>query len=216
MSNSLAARLLFALPTLALACSSKDAPPAAPPAVAPPAAAPPVAAPSTATPPAPAPSPAGPSDPQIAAIVVAANQVDIDAGEFAARTAAAPAVRELANLMVTDHTAVNQAAVALVTKLGVVPEASDASRGLLAAGAATRAQLAALSGAAFDRAYVDNEVAYHQQVIQVVDDTLVPAARNAELRALLVGVRPALAAHLEHARHVQAALAGGLDAHAGH
>lgn len=206
-------RAAFILLVIAAACSSKDAPATAPP--------PPVAAP---TPPAPAPAPAptppapaGPSDPQIAAIVVAANQVDIDAGQLAARSTTRPDVRQLAELMVTDHTAVNQAAVALVTKLGVTPEASDASRGLIDAGAANRARLATLTGAAFDRAYVDNEVAYHQQVIDVVDATLVPAATNAELKALLISVRPALAAHLEHARHVQAALTGAADDHhAGH
>lgn len=207
-------RTALTLLAFAAACSSKDTT-AAPPVATP---TPPVAAP---TPPAPEPAPAppahaGPSDPQIAAIVVAANQVDIDAGQLAARAATRPDVRELAALMVTDHTAVNQAAAALVAKLGVTPEASDASRGLIAAGETARAKLAALTGAAFDRAYVDNEVTYHQQVIDVVDATLVPSASNAELKALLVGVRPALAAHLEHARHVQAALAGAPDGHAGH
>ncbi len=207
-------RTALTLLAFAAACSSKDAPTTAPPPVATPTQ--PAAAPPPPPPAAAPPAHAGPSDPQIAAIVVAANQVDIDAGQLAARAATRPDVRELAALMVTDHTAVNQAAAALVAKLGVTPEASDASRGLIAAGDAARAKLAALTGPAFDRAYVDNEVAYHQQVIDVVDATLVPSASNAELKALLVGVRPALAAHLAHARHVQAALAGAPDAHAGH
>jgi putative membrane protein len=63
-----------------------------------------------------------------------------------------------------------------------------------------------LKGAAFDKAYVDHEVAYHQQVIDAIDKTLIPSASNAELKALLVKVRPAFIAHLEHARHLQGTL----------
>ena len=196
--------VIFAL----AACKSdkeKADPPAAPSTVAPPTA-----------PPA-APKPGGLTDAQIAAIVVAANQVDIDAGALAAKKSKHAEVTRLANLMVTDHTAVNQAAVALVTRLGVTPEETDASRGLVSGGAATRARLEALDGAAFDKAYVDNEVAYHEEGIRVVDTALVPAATNADLKQMLVGVRPALVTHLEHAKQVQAALAGGTAAaHAGH
>jgi putative membrane protein len=75
-------------------------------------------------------------------------------------------------------------------------------------GAANVTALSALSGAAFDKAYVDHEVAYHQQVLDAVDKTLIPNAKNAELKALLVKVRPAFVAHLEHARHLQSTLGG--------
>ena len=54
---------------------------------------------------------------------------------------------------------------------------------------------------------MDHEVAYHQQVIDAVDTVLIPNAKNAELKALLVSVRPAFVAHLEHAKKIQAALA---------
>ncbi len=68
------------------------------------------------------------------------------------------------------------------------------------------ASLRKLSGAAFDKAYVDHEVAYHQAVLDAVDKTLIPSAKNAELKALLVKVRPAFVAHLEHAKMLQASL----------
>jgi putative membrane protein len=170
--------------------------------------------PSTATPAAPTAPPAAPAksgldDAQIAAIVVAANQVDIDAGNLAASTSKNPDVVSFAKLMVTDHTAVNDAAVKLVTRLGVTPRESDVSRSLVSGGDANRASLAALTGDAFDRAYVDHEVTYHQQVIDAVDSALIPSASNAELKQTLVSVRPALVTHLEHAKHLQAALAGG-------
>jgi putative membrane protein len=146
------------------------------------------------------------NDAQIASIVVTANQVDVDAGKLAASTAKNPEVRKFAQLMVTDHTGVNQQAVALVTRLKVTPEDNDTSRSLKAGGEKNLASLKALKGAAFDKAYVDHEVAYHQAVLDAVDKTLIPNAKNAELKALLVKVRPAFVAHLEHAKHIAASL----------
>lgn len=149
---------------------------------------------------------AAPNDAQIAAIVVAANQVDIDAGRLAETKASRNEVKEFARRMVTDHSGVNRQAVELVTRLGVKPEENTTSRSLKDAGASTVKRLQGLSGAAFDKAYVDNEVSYHQAVLDVVDKTLIPSAQNAELKALLVQVRPAFVAHLDHARHIQSSL----------
>lgn len=152
------------------------------------------------------PSPA-PNDSQIAAIVVTANQVDIDAGKLAKSRSKSKQVREFAQLMITDHTGVNKAATDLVTRLGVTPEPSDTSRSLQKGGDDNRANLKTLNGAAFDKAYVDHEVLYHQAVIGAMDGTLIPSAQNPELKALLVKVRPAFEAHLAHAKELQAALA---------
>jgi putative membrane protein len=146
------------------------------------------------------------TDAQIAAIVVAANQVDIDAGKFAADKASNADVKSFAQMMVTDHTSVNKSAVDLVTKLRVSPEENDTSRSLKAGGENNLADLRKLKGKAFERAYVDHEVAYHEQVIQALDNVLIPNAQNAELKALLVKVRPAFIAHLEHAKHLQSTL----------
>ena len=157
--------------------------------------------------PAPATAPAV-TDPQIAAIVVAANQVDIDAGELAKARGTDPRVKEFAQRMITDHGGVNQAATDLVTKLGVTPEPNATSQKLTADGEASRTTLQGESGAAFDKAYVDQEVAYHQAVLDAIDQTLIPSAQNAELMALLEQTRPAVAAHLEHARQLQTQLGG--------
>jgi putative membrane protein len=147
------------------------------------------------------------TDPQIAAIVVTANQVDIDAGKLAAAQSTNPEVKKFGELMVGDHTGVNKSATELVTKLKVTPEENATSKALKAGGDKNLANLKSLKGAAFDKAYVDNEVAYHQQVLDAVDKTLIPSASNAELKALLVKVRPAFVAHLEHAKHLQSSLA---------
>jgi putative membrane protein len=141
-------------------------------------------------------------DAQIAAIVVTANQVDVDAGELAAATSKSPAVVEFAKLMIADHTGVNKAATELVTKLGVTPVPNATSQSLQKGGDENLARLRKLSGDAFDRAYVEHEVAYHEQVIAAIDGTLIPSAANPELKALLVKVRPAFDAHLAHAREL--------------
>ena len=148
----------------------------------------------------------GPNDAQIAAIVVAANQVDIDAGKLAESKSTNKEVKEFAKRMVTDHTGVNKSAVELVTKLKVKPEENPTSTSLKKGGEDTLKRLKGLKGAEFDKAYVDNEVTYHQTVLDAVDKTLIPSAKNEELKALLVKVRPAFVAHLEHAKHIQASL----------
>jgi putative membrane protein len=146
------------------------------------------------------------NDAQIASIVVTANQVDIDAGKLAASRASSDAIKKFGQQMVTDHTSVNKSAVDLATRLKVTPQDNPTSQALKAGGEKNVATLQKLSGAAFDKAYIDNEVAYHQQVIDALDKVLIPSATNAELKALLVKVRPAFVAHLEHAKKLQSRL----------
>lgn len=148
------------------------------------------------------------SDAQIAAIVTTANGIDVDNGALAMERSTNDEVKQFAKRMMEDHTSVNQAAVALVTRLGVAPEETDTSRGLAASADKTRRTMSSLMGADFDKAYVDNEVAYHAAVIEVLDTVLIPSAQNAELKSMLESVRPAFVAHLEHARSIQASLGG--------
>jgi putative membrane protein len=148
-----------------------------------------------------------PSDAQIAAIVVTANQMDIDAGKLAELKAHNADVKAFAKQMITDHTGVNKQAVALLTRLKVTPEDNTTSQGLAAGRRDNLENLKTLNGSAFDKAYSDHEVAYHQQVIAAIDKTLIPNAQNADLKALLVAVPPAFVGHLEHAQQIQATLA---------
>src|SRR5215510_7376057 len=149
---------------------------------------------------------AGPTDPQIAHIVVTANQVDIDAGKLAESKGHEKDVKAFGKQMVTDHSGVNKQAVALVKKLKVKPEDNPTSQSLKKGGEDNVKNLKALKGESFDRAYVDHEVAYHQQVLDALDKVLIPNAKNEELKALMVKVRPAFVAHLEHAKKVQGGL----------
>jgi putative membrane protein len=147
-----------------------------------------------------------PSDAQIAAIVVTANQVDIDAGTLAKSKAHSAEVKEFAQRMITDHSGVNKSARELVTKLHVTPDPSPTSENLKSGGDKNLANLKMMNGAGFDKAYIDHEVGYHEAVLDAMDKTLIPSAQNAELKALLLKVRPAFVAHLDHAKQIQAQL----------
>ena len=147
-----------------------------------------------------------PTDPQIVGIVVAANQIDINAGKLALAKSQNAEVRQFAQQMVDDHTAVQKSVFALGAKLHVTPADSPTADALKKAAAESEAHLKTLSGAEFDRAYVDHEVAYHKAVIDAVKTTLIPNAKNAELKSALEGAAPMFQGHLEHAEHMQASM----------
>jgi putative membrane protein len=148
----------------------------------------------------------GPTDPQIAHIVVTADQIDIDAGKMAESKTKDKEVKAFAKQMVTDHTAVNNQATALAKKLKVTPEDNGTSQALKKGADDNMANLKKLKGKDFDKAYVDHEVAYHQQVLDAIDKALIPNAKNQELKSLLEKTRPAIQAHLEHAQHLQSSM----------
>jgi putative membrane protein len=147
-----------------------------------------------------------PNDAQIAHIVVTANTVDIEAGKLAEKQAKSPEVKAFGKQMVTDHSAVNKQATDLAKKLKVTPEDNPTSQSLKSGGEANVKKLKGLKGADFDKAYVDQEVTYHQAVLDAIDKTLIPSAKNAELKALIEKVRPAIDGHLQHAKMMQAKL----------
>jgi putative membrane protein len=128
--------------------------------------------------------------------------IDIEAGKQALDKSQNNDVRAFAQQMIGDHTAVNDQALALVKKLNVTPEDNATSKSLAEAADAERKKLADLSGAAFDKAYVDNEVAYHKAVDDAVSKTLIPSAQNAELKTLLQNGLKLFEAHLAHAEQL--------------
>lgn len=147
-----------------------------------------------------------PSDAQIAHIAVTANQIDVDAGKLALTKTQNAEVKKFAELMVKDHSGVNEKAGALASKLKLTPEDNDTSKSLKKGADEATAKLKGLSGAEFDKAYVANEVTYHAAVLGAIDTVLIPNAKNAELKKLLETVRPVIAAHLAHAEGMQKTL----------
>lgn len=156
--------------------------------------------------PAPAPKPgSGLSDANIAAIVVAANNADILYADLALAKSKDTEIRAFATMVKKDHESVNEAAVALVTRLKVKPVDNQISFDLRDDAETKRLMFRDLEGFAFDSAYAANEVSYHTTVLGAIDAALIPSAQNAELKSLLVEVRPAVQAHLDHARTLAAA-----------
>ena len=152
-------------------------------------------------------NPAKLSDPEIASVAVVANQNDIDFATVAKQKSKNAEILNFAKTMANDHQAVIDQAVAVVTKLKVTPKDNELSKSLTTNAADTKKMLLATPAESFDKAYIDNEVAYHKAVISTVETVLIPQAANGELKALLQQVVPTLKAHLEHAEMVQKTVA---------
>ena len=142
------------------------------------------------------------NDAQIAHVAYTAGQIDVDAARQALERSRNARVRAFAETLVRDHAAVNQQALALVQRLHVTPEANATSAALTTQAAEAHRRLGALSGAAFDQAYVENEVAYHRAVNEALRGTLIPGAHNAELKSLLEAGLTLFSAHQEHAEQL--------------
>ena len=159
---------------------------------------------ATAQPPAAAPAPAL-DDPTIVAIFDAANTYDIESSGLAAEKSTNPEVKAMGENFVAAHTQVRQKGRDLAAKLGVTPTA-PAENPLGDAHVAAMANLKSLSGAEFDKAWLDHEIAYHQAVIDAINGTLLPALQNEEVKALVEAVAPAFVAHMEGAKALRAKL----------
>jgi putative membrane protein len=152
---------------------------------------------------------AKPTDPQIVGVVTAANQIDIDTEMLALNKTKNDQVKQFAQQMIDDHTKLQGSVNDLGKKLNVKPAPSDISKSLKSAAAKENKKLSGLSGKAFDKAYIDHEVDFHQQVIDAASKVLIPNAQNAELKSALEGAAPLLQGHLDHAKQIQSSLGGG-------
>jgi putative membrane protein len=150
-----------------------------------------------------------PSDPQIVGIVQTANRIDINQARLALRKSTNPQVKEFANQMISDHTSLEKSVSDLASKLGVKEESSDTATQLKQQAADESKKLSGLKGKDFDREYASHEIAYHQAVIDAATNTLIPNAKNAELKSALQNAAPLLQGHLQHAQQLQQSLQGG-------
>jgi putative membrane protein len=142
------------------------------------------------------------TDPQIAHIAYTAGVIDITAAKQAISKTRSKDVKAFAQDMVRDHEAVNKQALSLVKKLKVTPEDNDTSKALSKQANDKLAELGKLKGAEFDKAYIDNEVAYHKTVDTALETQLIPSASNSELKSLLQTGLKIFQGHEQHAEHV--------------
>jgi len=143
-------------------------------------------------------------DANIAAMLLASNNTDISYARLVPTRAQRDDVKKFAERMLTDHTGVNALVVQLLTKLDLGPEDNLASLDMRDESASRRDIMRELSGFTFDSTYIDNELRYHRRFLESIDNVMLPAARNEDLKNLLTTVRPVVAAHLAHAEQVWA------------
>jgi putative membrane protein len=165
------------------------------------------------TPQAPADTPSQPApdtamtDVNIEGIVITVDLIAIQDARLAQSTSNNDAVKAFAAQMIADHASVNAKVNEVASRIGMTARANDVSRQLTSDADAKRSTLRGLTDGAFDNAYIKNEIDYQQAVIDLLDSTLIPRARNVDLKGLLQSVRPSLVEHLNHANKVQASLA---------
>lgn len=146
-------------------------------------------------------------DPTIVAIFDAANTADIETGELAAKRGHSKEVRDLGAMFARDHRTVRQQGRDLAKKLGVTPTPPKDDQSAKDQ-AQTMATLRSKKGADFDKAYLEHEVAFHKAVLDAIDQQLLPATKNEELKALVEKVAPAFKAHMLAAQALDKKLFG--------
>jgi putative membrane protein len=150
-----------------------------------------------------------PTDPQIVGIVQTANRIDINQAKLALRKSTNAQVKEFANQMISDHTSLEKSVRDLAMKLGVKEETSGTAKQLKQQALEESKKLSGMKGKEFDREYAAHEIAYHQAVIDAATNTLIPNAKNAELKSALQGAAPLLQGHLQHAQQLQQSMQSG-------
>lgn len=139
------------------------------------------------------------NDATIFSIFDQANMADITTARIGVKKAHSKEVRELAQMVATDHEAVQRMGRELATKLGVTPLPPDGDTSVASLARAI-ANLDSKDGAEFDRAYLLYEIGFHQSVIDAIKGTLLPAIRDDQLRALVTKVLPGFEHHLAATR----------------
>jgi len=151
-------------------------------------------------------APAGPTDGNIAAMLLAANSTDISYAKLVPGRSVSPTIEDFARRMIVDHSAVTTAVNELIARTNIKPEENAASLDFRDESTTKRDLMRGLEGRQFDSTYIANEIEYHTKLLKTLDTVLIPKARDAQLRQVLVSVRPAVASHLSHAERVQATL----------
>lgn len=145
----------------------------------------------------------GPTEAEILHVVMTVNNSEIEAAQLAKARSTDQEVISLANHIIKDHTAVNNRAMALAKRMNLEPDSNEISKSLQAGSATTMASLRNSQGEQFDQGYTEQQVKMHETVLRTIDNTLMPNAKNEELKALLRTSRTSVAAHLDHAKELQ-------------
>ena len=139
------------------------------------------------------------TDADVVAVVQAAHEGEIQHGQAASSKASADEVRAFAQMMVADHTGASNR----ISRIGIAPSDNQTSQGLRDNARRTLESLNTYGGTEFDRQYMQNQIDVHQWVLTALDNSLIPGARNLELREQLTSMRANVAMHLQRARQIR-------------
>lgn len=142
------------------------------------------------------------TDPNIVYILDQANASDSARGKLAETKGTSADVKNFGRLMVGEHHALRAQGQQLAKKLNVTPQAPSGDQSEAQAKQEMDSLNAMQKGAAWDRAYIDYEVTYHQQVLQTATKAL-DAAQNQELKELIRKAAPVIQHHLDRAQQIQ-------------
>lgn len=179
-------------PDPATALRAKNA--AAQPAPAPP--------PAEVAPAAPAPKPLG--DAEILGFLKTANASELAFAAAAKKLGAKGDVKTYASMLATTHDAAAKKEQDLEKKSSLRADESAADAASLKSDAdAMVAKLADAKGKDLDKAFIDGQVAVHQQMVDAIDTKLAPAAQNDDVKGYVTSMRASLADHLAKAQDLQ-------------
>jgi putative membrane protein len=156
-------------------------------------------------------TPAAPAmgDPEIAAVLAASDSAEILPSQLVAQKGQNAQVKEFAQRMLTDHGALSDSLKAMAQQAGIMPSPNAISQQMQSTAQSSVQSLQGLSGAEFDRAYMQAMVQSHEAALNTITTQLIPSAQNPQLRtALEQKVRPAVEMHLQQARTIAGSLGG--------
>lgn len=145
-------------------------------------------------------------DPEVAMVLGVANLAEVREGDFARDRATAQAVKDFASMMASEHAQAASKTENDLAKKEIPSADSDLSRQIDTESGKSVEALRTRTGADFDRAYMDRTIAFHRYVIDTIDRTLKPAAKNKVVLAALDETRAAAQKHLEKAEEIRKAL----------
>ncbi len=139
------------------------------------------------------------NDLEMAHVAITADVIDIEYAKLVMVHSKNPIIREFAETMIRDHTAVSGQVVALAKRLHVEAKDNAFSQTLIANSLPIKARLRTLRGAALDKFYAQNELSYHRAVNGAVAETFIPNIQNPDVKQAFEGALVIFRGHEKHA-----------------
>ncbi len=146
------------------------------------------------------------SDEQIVAIVIAANTGEVQQAQLVKDRSHNAQVKKLAESIQADHQAISRDQQRLANKTKITPMQNQMSLQLSSDNKQALDTLRGKKGADFDREYIEIQIKEHRDLLDTLDNKLIPQAKNGELKSSLQNARSKVESHLRAAEDVQRGL----------